>query len=54
VQIPSSEEVHEKPRVRTSSGLQSLQNELFELRAQLEGLQLELPDVNQGNGADHG
>ncbi len=54
VQIPSTEEVHEKPRVRTPAALQSLQDELFELRAQLEGLQLELPDVNQGNGAEHG
>ena len=45
VQIPPAEEVHEKPRVRTSAALQSLQDELFELRAQLEGLQLELPDV---------
>ena len=54
VQIPSAEQVDEKPRVRTPAALQSLQDELFELRAQLEGLQLELPDVNQGNGADHG
>ena len=54
VQIPTAEEVHEKPRVRSPAALQSLQDELFELRAQLEGLQLELPDVNQGNGADHG
>ena len=56
VQIPPAEEAQEQPRVRTPAGLQSLQDELLELRAQLEGLQLELPDVGadayNGNGAD--
>ena len=42
-----AEEVHEKLRVRSPAALQSLQDELFELRAQFEGFQLELPDVNQ-------
>ena len=48
VQIPAVEEVQEQPPARTPAALQSLEDELLELRAQLEGLQLELPDV----GAD--
>jgi non-specific protein-tyrosine kinase len=51
--IKYTEEVHDDPRARTPGTLQTLHDELFELRAQLEGLQLELPDANQGNGADH-
>jgi capsular exopolysaccharide synthesis family protein len=45
VQIPPREERPEQPRRRTLEPLQSLQDELVELRAQLEGLQLELPDI---------
>ena len=57
VQIPTVEEAQEQPRPRNSAALQSLQDELFELRSQLEGLQLELPDIgadpHKGNGAEH-
>ena len=48
VQIPPAEEAQEQPRARTPAALQSLEDELLELRTQLEGLELELPDV----GAD--
>ena len=58
VQIPPADEAQGDPLPRIPAGLKSLQDELLELRAQLEGLQLELPDVGadayNGNGADPG
>jgi capsular exopolysaccharide synthesis family protein len=56
VQSPPAQEAQEqapeRSRPRTPDALQSLQDELVELRAQLEGLQLELPDIAMSPGSD--
>ena len=51
VQIPPAEAQGEL-RQRISPAVQSLQDELGELRAQLEGLQLELPELAVPDAGD--